>query len=136
MTYSTLVRSFVLAAALLGFAAVHVESAWARSDGGGRIYNPSRLRTQRESRSPGRKIRRPQIPEPEQRVPLRSSALIPNPEPKTRGGSGYERKGQYFYETPRDIRLKRTKGQTGYKPSIPRPERVGTVRYQKDGRKR
>jgi hypothetical protein len=101
------------------------------SDGGGRIGNPSRLRTQRESAAHGRQMKRPPIPDPEDRLPLRSTALIPNPEPSSRGGSGYQRNGKYFYATPRDIEMKRTKPGTGYNATIPRPETVGGERHQK-----
>lgn len=92
------------------------------SEGGGRVYNPSKLRTQRESVPRGRTMKRPSIPDPEERLPLRSTAVIPNPEPSSRGGSGYQRNGKYFYATPRDIELKRVKSRSGYNPTIPRPE--------------
>jgi len=108
----------------------------ASSSEGGRVGNPKRLRTQREKRPPGRKMSRPSIPEPEQRLPLRSKALIPNPEPNTRGGSGFTRKGKYFYETPKDIELTRSKPRSGYNASVPRPEKLGTERRAKDGRRR
>ncbi|MBY0275309.1 hypothetical protein K2Z84_08210 [Candidatus Binatia bacterium] len=100
---------------------------------GGRVGNPKRLRAQREKSPGGRKMQRPAIPEPEQRLPLRSSAVIPNPEPSKRGGSGYARNGKYFYETPKDIELTRTKAGSGYKVSVPRPEQLGTERRAKDG---
>ncbi|HEY8514348.1 MAG TPA: hypothetical protein VIS07_02415 [Candidatus Binatia bacterium] len=126
-----------LAALLAAAVAVPPNDAEAGKYGeGGRIYKPSRLRTPREPRPPGRRLQRPQIPEPEQRIPLRSSAIIPNPEPNKRGGSGYVRKGKYFYETPKDIELKRLKGRSGYKPTVPRPEVLGTERRAKDGRRR
>src|SRR5260221_5437658 len=67
-------------------------------------------------------MKRPAIPEPEERLPLRSTAVIPNPEPSSPGGSGYQRNGKYFYATPRDIELKRVKSRSGYNPTIPRPE--------------
>lgn len=138
MTRKTFLRRLLAATLLVGFAGVSTAPAWARggSESGGRIYRPSRLRTPREPRPPGRKMSRPPIPEPEQRQPLRSSALIPNPEPRSRGGSGYARKGKYFYELPREIELKRLKNRRGYRPSIPRPERIGTTRHGKDGRRR
>lgn len=100
---------------------------------GGRVGNPKRLRAQREKSPGGRKMQRPPIPEPEQRLPLRSSAIIPSPEPSKRGGSGYTRNGKYFYETPKDIELTRTKPGSGYKVSVPRPEQLGTERRAKDG---
>lgn len=138
MTRTTFLRHLLVGAVLVGFAGVSTAPAWARSgsEGGGRIYKPSRLRTPREPRPPGRRMSRPPIPEPEQRQPLRPSALIPNPEPRSRGGSGYVRKGKYFYEMPRDIELKRLKNRRGYRPSIPRPEQMGTERYSRDGRRR
>ena len=106
------------------------------SSEGGRVGNPKRLRAQREGRPPGRKMSRPPVPEPEQRVPLKSSALIPNPEPSERGGSGYARRGKYFYETPKAIELSRRKPGSGYKATVPRPEKLGTERRARDGRRR
>jgi hypothetical protein len=132
-------RLRIVVLALLALALVLPDAAtvWARgSSEGGRIGNPKRLRSQREPRPPGRKMSRPQIPEPEQRLPLRSTALIPNPEPSERGGSGYKRKGKYFYETPKDIELTRTKRGAGYRASVPRPEKLGTERRARDGRRR
>ena len=108
----------------------------ASSSEGGRVGNPKRLRAQREPRPSGRKMSHPPVPEPEQRLPLKSSALIPNPEPSERGGSGYTRRGKYFYETPKDIELTRTKPGAGYKATVPRPEKLGTERRARDGRRR
>jgi len=125
-----------LVAALALAVALPASEAFAGKNGeGGRVYNPSRLRTPREPRPPGRRMQRPPIPEPEQRLPLRSTAIIPNPEPNKRGGSGYQRNGKYFYETPKDIEMKRVKGNAGYRPSVPRPEVLGTERRAKDGRR-
>jgi len=61
--------------------------------------------------------------------------VVPNPEPIKRGGSGYARKGEYFYETPKDMELTRTKNGAGYKATVPRPEKLGTERRAKDGRR-
>ncbi|MEW6273219.1 MAG: hypothetical protein AB1689_28400 [Thermodesulfobacteriota bacterium] len=132
-------RRIVLALATamaLAIGAPPLDAFAGKSGEGGRVYRPSRLRTPREPRPPGRRMQRAPIPEPEQRIPLRSSALIPNPEPNKRGGSGYVRRGKYFYETPKDIELKRVKGRGGYRPAVPRPEVFGTERRAKDGRRR
>lgn len=127
-------RLLVLAVCALALLVACVDESLAGSTGeGGRVGNPKRLRAQREKPSGGRKMQRPAIPEPEQRLPLRSSAIIPNPEPSKRGGSGYSRKGKYFYETPKDIELTRTKPRSGYNVSVPRPEQLGTERRAKDG---
>ena len=137
MKFSGTIRLLLVALLGVTFLLAHVDLAAAGgSDSGGRIGKPSRLRTPREPRAPGRKMSRPPIPEPEQRLPLRSRAIIPNPEPISRGGSGYTRKGKYFYETPKDIELTRNKPGSGYNPTIPRPEKLGTERRAKDGRRR
>jgi hypothetical protein len=129
-----LLRSVLLAALALALVASCAEVSHAGPTGeGGRVGNPKRLRAQREKPSGGRKMQRPAIPEPEQRLPLRSSAIIPSPEPSKRGGSGYTRNSKYFYETPKDIELTRTKPGSGYKVSVPRPEQLGTERRAKDG---
>ena len=129
-----LLRVVILGAVSLALVIPCAESAFAKSSSeGGRIGNPKRLRTQREKPPGGRKMQRPAIPEPEQRLPLRSTAVIPNPEPSKRGGSGYTRNGKYFYETPRDIELTRTKQGAGYRATVPRPEQLGTERRAKDG---
>jgi hypothetical protein len=130
----SLPRFLVLGAVSLALVVSCVDVTFAGSTGeGGRVGNPKRLRAQREKPLGGRKMQRPAIPEPEQRLPLRSSALIPNPEPSKRGGSGYTRNGKYFYETPKDIELTRTKPGKGYNATIPRPEQLGTERRAKDG---
>ena len=132
----TVLRGLVLGALSLALVVSCVDVSLAGSTGeGGRVGNPKRLRTQREKPQGGRKMSRPPIPEPDQRKPLRSSALIPNPEPSQRGGSGYMRKGKYFYETPKDIELTRTKPGSGYRATVPRPEKLGTERRAKDGRR-
>jgi hypothetical protein len=136
MIHTYKLRVLLIALTATAFVAGSVEIAPAGSSEGGRVGNPKRLRAQREPRPKGRKMSRPSIPEPEQRIPLRSRALIPNPEPNTRGGSGFQRKGKYFYETPKDIELTRTKPGSGYRLSVPRPEQLGTQRRAKDGRRR
>jgi len=129
-------RALLIALTAVAFVATSSGSATAGSAEGGRIYNPKKLRAGPEPRPKGRKMSHPSIPEPEQRLPLRSRALIPNPEPISRGGSGYTRKGKYFYETPKDIELSRSKPGAGYKATVPRPEKLGTERRAKDGRRR
>jgi hypothetical protein len=127
MKYPLMTR-LLAAAFLLGTLGVTHADAKTKSRYGvepGRLYNTQRLRVPREQRAPGRVMRRPSIPDPEDRQPLRSSALIPSPEPSTHGGSGYQRNGKYFYATPRDIQLRRVKPGYGYNPTIPRPEPVG-----------
>ena len=131
-----LLRGLVLGGVSLALVLSCVEVSSAGSTGeGGRVGNPKRLRAQREKPLGGRKMSRPPIPEPDQRKTLRSSALIPNPEPSKRGGSGYARKGKYFYETPKDIELSRSKPGSGYRATVPRPEQLGTERRAKDGRR-
>lgn len=130
----SLLRVLVLGPCALALVVSCADVSLAGSTGeGGRVGNAKRLRAQREKPPGGRKMQRPAIPEPEQRLQLRSSALIPNPEPSKRGGSGYARKGKYFYETPKEIELTRTKPGSGYKVSVPRPEQLGTERRAKDG---
>jgi hypothetical protein len=136
MSYVRSIRPWLVLLTTALVVSAGVDFAVAGSSEGGRVGNPSRLRTQREPRPPGRKMSRPQIPEPEQRPPLRSTAVVPNPEPIKRGGSGYARKGSYFYETPKDIELTRTKNGAGYKATVPRPEKLGTERRAKDGRRK
>src|SRR5258707_11968413 len=118
---------FIRLLAVASFAVTCVAShALAKSsEGGGRIYNPEKLRIQKEPMPKGRSMKRPSIPDPEERQPVRSSALIPNPQPSSRGGGGYQRNGKYFYETPRDIELKGVRKSNRYSPPIPRPEPVG-----------
>jgi hypothetical protein len=53
---------------------------------------------------------------------LRSTAKIPNPEPRNRGGSGYVRRGKYFYEEPEAPTLTRKSPNSRLKASIPSPE--------------
>jgi hypothetical protein len=130
----SLPRILVLGTVALALVVSCADVSSAGSSGeGGRVGNPKRLRAQRERPPGGRKMQRAPIPEPDQRLPLRSSALIPNPEPSKRGGSGYTRNGKYFYENPKDIELTRTKPGTGYKATVPRPEQLGTERRAKDG---
>ena len=130
----SLPRVLVLGAVSLALVVSCADVSFAGSGGeGGRVGNPKRLRAQRENPQGGRKMQRPAIPEPDQRVPLRSSAIIPNPEPSKRGGSGYARNGKYFYEMPKEIELTRTKQGSGYKATVPRPEQLGTERRAKDG---
>ncbi|MBM4243175.1 MAG: hypothetical protein FJ148_05075 [Deltaproteobacteria bacterium] len=132
-----ILRVLFTAAVSLALLVSSVEVSRSQSGGdGGRIYDPKRLRTQRERPLGGRTMSRPAVPEPDQRKPLRSSALIPDPGPSKRGGSGYTRKGKYFYETPKDIELTRSKPGAGYNATVPRPEQLGTERRAKDGRRK
>lgn len=121
----------LLAVASLAVTCVASHAVAKSSEGGGRIYNPEKLRTPKERVPKGRSMKRPSIPDPEERQPVRSSALIPNPSPSSRGGGGYQRNGKYFYETPRDIELKGARKSNRYNPTIPRPEPVGIERRAK-----
>ena len=136
MTRLLKIRALLVVLTAAAFIAGTADVAPAGSSEGGRIYNPKKLRAGPEPRPKGRKMSHPSIPEPEQRLPLRSRALIPNPEPISRGGSGYTRKGKYFYETPKQIELTRSKPGSGYRATVPRPEKLGTERRAKDGRRR
>ena len=78
----------------------------------GRVYDPSHLRGQRERRAPGRGMKPPKPPDPEVHEPVRPHAEIPNPEPQRRGGSGYARRGQYFYAAPSPTTLRRSPAPT------------------------
>jgi hypothetical protein len=90
-------------------------------EGQGRIYDPSRLRTKKSGTAPGRVLRRPPVPEPENPRPLRSTARIPSPEPHTHGGSGYVRRGNRFYEVTEAPTLTRRSDQR-IRATIPSPE--------------
>ncbi|MBM4269770.1 MAG: hypothetical protein FJ144_24740 [Deltaproteobacteria bacterium] len=119
--FRILVALFVLGA----FAIVTIpEHAYAGSSGG-RIYNPKRLRAKKEPAARGRTLKDQRQKPPVSREPARAHAEIPNPEPHLRGGSGYSRRGSYFYENPRPIRTipnSAAKGQVG-KIIIPHPNK-------------
>jgi hypothetical protein len=91
-------------------------------NGGGRVYNPKALRVKAESATKGRIMRRPN-PQVRDGQPLkRSYAIIPDPRPARRGGSGYVRKGKYFYETPKQITYSQRNWNTrNYKDTVPNP---------------
>ncbi|HZR83751.1 MAG TPA: hypothetical protein VFD92_21830 [Candidatus Binatia bacterium] len=91
-------------------------------EGTGRMYSGSRARTSKSGPAPGRILQPPPIPDPEDPRPLHSTAKIPSPEPHLRGGSGYVRKGQYFYEEPTPVQLTRQNPNQRLKWSIPNPE--------------
>lgn len=71
---------------------------------GGRVYNPKRLRPRAEPAARGRVLRDPRKAPPNPRQPARRRALIPNPEKRINGGSGYTKRGKYYYQTPKQIR--------------------------------
>ena len=77
-------------------------TTWA-AGGGGRVGNPKNLRTKKTQKERGRMMRRPPMPEPRMKTPATYRATIPDPTPRTRGGSGYTRRGGYFYEKPKQI---------------------------------
>ena len=87
----------------------------------GRVHNPKRLRTKKEPVSPGRTIKQPKAQIPDARPLMRSTAMIPNPEPRSHGGSGYERNGKYFYEQPKPIALRPPSVGNRYRETIPNP---------------
>ena len=97
-------------------------SSKSSSSEGGRIYNPSRLRDNATGPAPGRAMRRPPIPDPENPRPLHSTAKIPSPEPQPRGGSGYVRKGNKFYFEAQPPQLTRENPNQKIRNSIPNPE--------------
>jgi len=73
---------------------------------GGRIYNPKRLRKKATRKRRGRLLKETRKAPPfKERQPARRRALIPNPEKTSRGGRGYIRRGQYYYQTPSQIRV-------------------------------
>ncbi|MDG2306156.1 MAG: hypothetical protein P8R42_16200 [Candidatus Binatia bacterium] len=71
---------------------------------GGRVYNSKRLRPRAETAARGRIIRDPRKAPTNPRQPAKRRALIPNPEKRYKGGSGYTKRGNYYYQTPKQIR--------------------------------
>lgn len=96
--------------------------------GDGRMYDPSRLRTNATRQAPGRYMRRPEVPEPEMPRELRSTATIPDPTPNLRGGTGYERRGKYFYREADEPVLSRRAGRADYRAAIPSPDQERVTR--------
>ena len=97
--------SFTVKLLLLSSALVLAPMADAVAGGrGGRIYNPKRLRPKAEPPARGRTMRDPRKAPSAPRQPARATAIIPNPEPRNRGGSGYVKRGKYYYEKPGQIR--------------------------------
>lgn len=83
--------------------------AAALAGSGGRVGNPKNLRPKKTQQERGRRMRRAPIPEPKMKQPATNRALIPDPTPKKRGGSGYTRRGRYFYQNAKPIYAKRGK---------------------------
>lgn len=88
----------------------------------GRIYDPARERSGRDKAPTGRYMKAPPIPDPEDRQPFHSTAEVPDPTPRLRGGRGLERKGRYFYEKPNQPQLTRQTESRGIDTKIPSPE--------------
>lgn len=121
---SPLRSAALLAGALLflGLGAATLPGRALAGGQGGRIHNPKRLRVKKESVAPGRRMRRPSVTVRRGRPLRRSFAVIPNPEPRRRGGSGFIRRGRYFYELPRPITAnRRSWTHHSYRPVIPDP---------------
>jgi hypothetical protein len=112
---------FILAAVafVVAFGEPLAQLAYAAEGGSGRIKNPAKLR---EKAAKGRSIKAPPIPDPPRRQPVRASAKIPSPEPRARGGHGYQRRGKYFYEEPTPITLNRNVGKRR-RLTVPPPTR-------------
>jgi hypothetical protein len=118
-------RRTLLALVTVVFAATSLAAfpdlGWA-GNSGGRVYNPKALRPKASKADKGRYMRRPS-PQVRDGAPLkRSYAVIPDPRPARRGGSGYLRKGKYFYETPKEITMsQRNWNSRSYKDTVPNP---------------
>lgn len=105
----TIAGLFVLSLVVAAFpepAAAQSGRTGSRAGGraGGRIYNPKRLRTRADNPLRGRILRDPRKAPSTPRQPARRRALIPNPEPQLKGGSGYTKRGRYYYQDPKPIR--------------------------------
>lgn len=112
------------AAFLVAVLATVVVAHGALADSGestGRIYNPKRTRTSKTGAERGRDMKRPPVPDPRDHQQLRSTAEVPSPEPRARGGSGYARKGKYFYAEPTPPTLTRRTNERAH-ATIPSPE--------------
>ncbi len=97
--------------------------AYAQSRGG-RVYNPKRLRTRAERPARGRTVSDPRrATTPPQRQPARRRALIPNPEPQKKGGSGYLKRGQRYYAIPERIRVGGNPKRRVERVTIPHPNK-------------
>ncbi|MEO2168511.1 MAG: hypothetical protein ABGY42_10405 [bacterium] len=101
MTKSAKFLAIFMAAAFLAAPAV------ALAGSGGRVGNPKNLRPKRPQKERGRRMRRPPIPEPRMKQPATNRAIIPDPTARKRGGSGYTRRGRYYYQNPKPIYAKR-----------------------------
>lgn len=113
----------VVTAAFLAFLAVAPRQAAATtSESGGRIYNPSHLRSQPAKESPGRLMKQPKAPDPPVERPLHSSAAIPDPSPQLRGGSGFKRNGKFFYAEAQPVTLTHKNEHAPRHETIPNPE--------------
>lgn len=120
-------RMTLVAAAVLFLAATVVatvpEDGFAQGNRGGRIYNPKRLRPRPERASRGRILRDPRKAPTTPRQPARRRALIPNPEPQERGGSGYTKRGKYYYQDPKPIRAGGNSKRRVDRITIPHPNK-------------
>lgn len=120
---------------LLGLGAILAPEVLANSkrrrfgnDNSGRIHDPTRLRTPATGKAPGRFLHRPDVPEPEMPRSLRSSAVVPDPTPNLRGGTGFERRGKFFYRQADPPALTRRLGRNDYRALIPSPDQERVTR--------
>lgn len=97
-------------------------------EGNGRVFEAERMRPGRSAAPSGRYMRRPDVPEPDAMRPLRSTAAIPDPTPRLRGGSRFMRQGDFFFATAADPSLTRKTPKQQYRNLIPSPEVVETRR--------
>lgn len=114
-----------LALLLGGLVVALPEPADAQGSGGGRIYNPKRLRTRAEAPARGRILKDPRKAPESPRQPARRRAIIPNPEPNARGGSGYVKRGNMYYEKPAQIRVGGNPKRRVERVTIPHPNAKG-----------
>ncbi len=112
----TVVATFVLSAAMLLPSIPQDVDAQ-------RIYNPKRLRSRAEPASRGRVTRDPRKAPTQPRQPARRRALIPNPEPRYKGGSGYTKRGKYYYQDPKQIRAGGNPKRRVERVKIPHPNK-------------
>lgn len=120
-------RTSAIAAAVMFAAATLIvtlpDDATAQGNRGGRIYNPKRLRSRAERPSRGRILRDPRRAPTQPRQPARRRALIPNPEPQIKGGSGYTKRGKYYYQDPKPIRAGGNTKRRVERVKIPHPNK-------------
>lgn len=120
--FSVLTMAVLFGASL--FAAALPEPAQAQNGRAvGRIYNPKRLRTRADNPLRGRILRDPRKAPSSPRQPARRRALIPNPEPRAKGGTGYTKRGRYYYQDPKPIRAGGNTKRRVERVKIPHPNK-------------